>query len=65
MHGGRILDVLRANKVMNDWLVVVTVSLGLGSLILHRHDVQRALIRIAFGWFVLGAPLLGYGRERL
>jgi hypothetical protein len=32
---------------------------------LHRYDVWRVLIWIAFGWFVLGALLLAYRGEQL
>jgi hypothetical protein len=43
---------------MNAWFVVMTI--GVGALILHRYDVRRVLIRIAFVWFVSGTLLLGY-----
>ena len=56
-------DILRAD--LNTWFVVMIILLGVGALTLHRYDVQRVLIRIAFGWFVLGALLLGYGGEHL
>ena len=65
MHGGTILDILRADEAMNTSLVVVIILLGVGTLTLHRYDVQRVLIWIAIGWFVLGALLLGYGGEHL
>jgi hypothetical protein len=61
--GETILDILRADDT---WFVVMIILLGVGALTLHRYDVQRVLIWIAlFGWFVLGAPLLGYGGEHL
>jgi hypothetical protein len=50
---------------MNTWFVVMIILLGVGALTLHRYDVQRVLIWIAFGWFVLGALLLGYRGEHL
>ncbi len=66
MHGGTILDILRADEAMNTWFVVMIILLGVGTLTLHRYDVQRVLIWIAFGWFVLlGALLLDYGGEHL
>ena len=65
MPGGTILDVLRADDTMNTWFVVTIILLGVGTLTLHRYDVQRALIWIAFGWFVLGALLLGYRGDHL
>ena len=65
MHGGRILDILRADDAMNAWFVVMTILLGAGALILHRYDVRRVLIWIAFVWFVPGALLLGYRSEHL
>jgi hypothetical protein len=34
-------------------------------LTLHRYDLQRLLIWIAFGWLVRGARLLGHGGEHL
>ena len=43
----------------------ILILLRLGALTLHRYDVQRVLIWIAFGWFVLGALLLGYRGEHL
>jgi hypothetical protein len=60
MPGGTILDILRADEAMYTWFFVMTILPGVGALTLHRYDVQRVLIRIAFGWFVLGALLLGY-----
>jgi len=65
MPGGRILDILRADDAMNAWFVVMTILLGVGALILHRHDVRRVLIWIAFVWSVPGALLLGYRSERV
>ena len=65
MPGGTILDILRADEAMNTWFVVKTILLGVGALTLHRYDVRRVLIWIAFGWFVLGALLLGYRGEHL
>lgn len=61
MPGETILDILRADEAMN--IVVMIILLGVGALTLHRYDVQRVLI--GFGWFVLGALLLGYGGEHL
>jgi hypothetical protein len=54
-------DILRAD--LNTGFIVMIILLGVGALILHRYDVK--LIWIAFGWFVLGALLLGYGGEHL
>ena len=65
MPGGTILDILRADEAMNTWLVVVIILLGVGALTLHRYDVQRVLIWIAFGWFGLSALLRGYRGEHL
>ena len=65
MPGGRILDILRADDAMNTWFVVITILLGVGALILHRYDVRRVLIWIAFVWFVPGALLLRYRSEHL
>jgi hypothetical protein len=66
MHGGTILDILRADEATNTWFVVVIILLGVGTLTLHGYDLQRVLIWIAFGRFVLlGALLLGYGDEHL
>ena len=50
---------------MNAWFVVMTILLGVGALILHRHDVRRVLIWIAVVWSVPGALLLGYRSERV
>jgi hypothetical protein len=63
--GEMILDILRAEEVMNVWIVVMIILLGIGALTLDRYDVWRVLIWIAFGWFVLGALLLGYRGEHL
>jgi len=66
IHGGTILDILRADEATNTWFVVMIILLGVGTLTLHGYDLQRVLIWIAFGWFVLlGALLLGYGDEHL
>jgi hypothetical protein len=65
MPGGTILDILRGDEAMNSWFVVMILLLGIGTLTLHRYDVWRVLTWIAFGWFVLGALLLGYRREHL
>ena len=65
MRGETILDILRADEAMNTWFVVMIILLAVGALTLNRGDVQRVLIWIAFGWFVLGALLLGYGGEHL
>ena len=65
MPGETILDILRADEAMNTWFVVMIILLGVGALTLHRYDVQRVRIWIAFGWFVLGALLLGYRGEHL
>ena len=62
MPGEMVLDILRADDT---WFVVMIILLGVGALTLHRYDVQRVLIWIAFGRFVLGALLLGYGGEHL
>ncbi len=61
--GGTILDILRGDEAMNSWFVVTILLLGVGTLTLHRYDVWRVLIWIAFGWFVPGGLLLGYRRE--
>ena len=45
--------------------LVMIILLGIGALTLHRYDVWRVLIWIAFGWFVLGALLLAYRGEQL
>ena len=58
--GGTGLDFLRADEAMYGWFVVMTFLLGAGALSLDRYDVWRVLIPIAFGWFALGALLLGY-----
>ncbi len=50
---------------MNAWFVIMIILLGIGALTLLRYDVWRVLIWIAFGWFVLGALLLGYRGEHL
>ncbi len=50
---------------MNAWFVAMTILLGVGARILHRYDVRRVLIWIAFVWFVPGALLLGYRSEHL
>jgi hypothetical protein len=60
MLGGTILDILRTDEAMYTWFVVMTILLGVGALSLHSYDVPRVLIWFAFGWFVLGALLLGY-----
>jgi hypothetical protein len=65
MLGGTILDILRADDAMNAWFVVMTILLGGSALILHRYDVRRVLIWIAFVWFVPGSLLLGYRSEHL
>jgi hypothetical protein len=65
MPGGAILDILRAGDATNAWFVVMIILLGVGALTLHRYDVRRALIWIAFVWFVPGALLLGYRSEHL
>jgi hypothetical protein len=58
MPSETILDILRAGEAMNAWFVVMAILLGVGVPALHRYDVHRILIWIAFGWFVLGALLL-------
>ncbi len=65
MPGETILDILRADEAMNTWFAVMIILLGVGALTLHRYDVQRVMIWIVFGWFVLGALLLGYRGEHL
>jgi hypothetical protein len=65
MAGGMILDILRADDVMNACRVVMTILFEVGALIPHRYDVHCALILLAFGRFVLGALLLGCSGERL
>jgi hypothetical protein len=52
-------------EAMNAWFVVMIILLGIGALTLRRYDVQRVLIWIEFGWFVLGALLLAYRGEHL
>jgi hypothetical protein len=49
MSGETILDILRADEAMNTWFVVMIILLGVSALTLHRYDVQRVLIWIAFG----------------
>jgi hypothetical protein len=52
--------------VIHAWFVVMIILLGINALTLHRYDnVQRVLIWITVGWFVLGALLLGYRGEHL
>ena len=65
MPNGTILDILRDNDAMNVWFVVMTILLGVGALTLHRYDVGRSLIWIAFVWFVPSVLLLGYRSEHL
>ena len=65
MLDGTILDILRADDVMNAGCVVMTIPLGVGALTLHRYDLHRVLIFFAFGRFLLGAILLGYRGEHL
>jgi hypothetical protein len=61
-----LLDhILRAEAVMNVWIVVMIILLGIGVLTLDRYDVWRFLILIGIGWFMLGAFLLGYRGEHL
>ena len=50
---------------MNVWFAIMIILLGSLALTLDRYDVQRLLIWIAFGWFVLGALLIAYRREHL
>jgi hypothetical protein len=57
--------ILRAEAVMNVWIVVMIILLGIGVLTLDRYDVWRFLILIGIGWFMLGAFLLGYRGEHL
>ena len=59
-----IFGILRA---ANTWLVVMIILPRGRRADLYRHGVQRVLIWIAFGWFVLGvgALLLGYRGEHL
>jgi hypothetical protein len=66
MFGGTILDFLRADETMNAWFLVMAILLSQGRLTLHGYDdMQRILIRIALGGFVLDALLLGYLGEHL
>ena len=65
MRGETILDILRADQAMKTWFVVMIILFGVGALSLHRYDVQRVLIWITFGWFVLGALLPGYSGGHL
>ena len=65
MLGGTILDILRADDVMNAGCVVMTIPLGVGALTLHRYDLHRVLIFFAFDRFLPGAILLGYRGEHL
>jgi hypothetical protein len=65
MPGETILDIRWADEARNTWFVAMIILLEVGALTLHRYDLQRVLIWIAFGWFVLGALLLGYGGEHL
>ena len=60
LRGETILDILRADQAMKTWFVVMIILFEVGALSLHRYDVQRVLIWITFGWFVLGALLPGY-----
>jgi uncharacterized integral membrane protein len=65
MRSGTILDIL-ADEATNTWFVVMIILLGVCALTLHRYDdVQRVLTWIAFGWFVLGALVLGCGGGHL
>ena len=51
---------------MNASLAVTAILRGLGALLLlNGCDLQRLLIGIALGWFVVGAPLLGCGGANL
>jgi hypothetical protein len=59
LPGGSIRRIRREDDVMNIWFVVIIVLLGICALTLHRCDVHRNLIWIAFGRFVLGVLLLG------
>ena len=60
-----ILDILRADETMSRRFVVNFDLLGFGALSLHRYDLQRALIWIVFGWFLLGGLLRGCGSDHL
>jgi hypothetical protein len=48
---------------MSIWFAVNFTPLGVGARTLQRYDVQRDLIWIVFGWFVVGALLRGYRGE--
>jgi hypothetical protein len=65
MRSETILDILRADQAIKTWFVVMIILLGVGALSLHRYDVQRVLIWITFGWFVLGALLPGHRGDHL
>jgi hypothetical protein len=52
-------------QATNAGFFAMAILLGLGALTLHRYDLQRILIWIAFGWFLRGALLLGYRRGHL
>jgi hypothetical protein len=65
MLNGTILDILQDDDAMNVWFVVMTILLGVGALTLHRYDVRRVLMWIAFVWFVPSVFLLGYRSEHL
>jgi hypothetical protein len=65
MPGETILGILRADEAMNTWFIVMIILPGVGALSLHRYDVRRVLIWIAFGGFVLGALMLGCRSEHL
>ena len=65
MRGETIVDILRAAQAMKTWFVVMIILFGVVALSLHRYDVQRVLIWITFGWFLLGALLPGYRGDHL
>jgi hypothetical protein len=65
MLNGTILDILRDDDAMNVWFVAMTILLGVGALTLHRYDVRRVLMWIAFVRFVPSMFLLGYRNEHL
>ena len=65
MRDETILDILRADQAKKTWFVVMIILFGVGALSLHRYDVQRVLIWITFGWFVLGALLPGHRGDHL
>jgi hypothetical protein len=65
MLNGTSLDILRHDDAMNVWFVVVAILLRVGALILHRYDVRRVLMWLAFVWFVPSVLLLGYRSEHL